>query len=77
MPHLQIDEQRLAAIQARDARKAQLCRENFILLYAIRFHPRDCYRKDRLKAYVESELVAQLLIEQKQFADGSHWLQNC
>ena len=76
MPHFQIDEQRLAAMQARDARKAQLCRENLIFLYAIRFHPRDCYRKDRLQAYVESELVAQLLIEQQQFADDEHWLQD-
>lgn len=76
MPHMRVDEQRLAEMQARDARKAALCRENLVFLYPIRYHPRDCYRKDTLQAYVESELVAQLLIEQQQFADDEHWLQD-
>ncbi|WP_435751543.1 zinc-ribbon domain-containing protein [Thauera sp. AutoDN2] len=74
MPHMRVDEQRLAEMQARDARKATLCQENFVFLHPIRFHPSDCYRKDTLQGYVESELVAQLLIEQKQLADESHWL---
>jgi len=73
---MRVDEQRLVEMQARDARKASLCRENFVFLYAIKFHPRDCYRKDTLQSYVESELVAQLLTEQQQFATSEHWLQD-
>lgn len=73
-PHFQIDERALAAMQARDARKADLCRRQHVFLYTIRHHPRDCHRKDVLQGYVEHELVAQLLEEQRQFDDGTHWL---
>lgn len=73
--YFQVDDEKLAAIQARDARKLALCRENFVFLYAIRHHPRDCFRKDSLQAYVESELVAQLLLEQEELRRGEHWLQ--
>lgn len=73
-PFFGIDERALAAMQARDERKAERCRQQFVLLYVIRHHPRDCYRKEILQAYVEHELVAQLLEEQRQFAAGTHWL---
>lgn len=73
--HFKIDASKLLRIQERDRFKIQLCREHFISLYAIRHHPRDCNRKDDFQAYVESELVTQLLREKELLEQGRHWIQ--
>lgn len=73
--HFQVDATKLRKIQERDRLKMELCREHFISLYAIRHHPRDCNRKDDFQAYVESELVAQLLREKELLEQGRHWIQ--
>ena len=76
VPHFKVDATKLRKIQERDKLKVEICRAHFVSLYAIRHHPRDCTRKDDFQAYIESELVAQLVRERELLEQGRHWLQN-
>jgi|GEM_PF-4221420 len=73
--HFDVDERKLKLIQERDRQKVLICRSNFISLYQIKHHPHDCNRKDDFQAYVESELVSQIMKEREELEAGSHWLQ--
>lgn len=75
VPHFSVDKNELELIQESDRRKAVLCRKNFISLYQIKHHPKDCSHRQDFKAYVEGELVAQLLLEKELLENGTHWLQ--